>query len=95
MICGYDCESVKFDFGRFAMTYFYSRQLPVNSEYFKNHHYNFYDKFFEESKSICLKTIMEYEDMRYIRTAIKVEKVKIDKKQFESPKNAEKYQKSK
>jgi hypothetical protein len=84
-ICGYNCESIKFDFGRFSMTYFYSRALPVKEEYFKNHLYQYRNRLFKETQSLYLKTIMEFEDMSFTSTAIKIDRHQIDKDRFAIP----------
>ena len=90
-ICGYQCKSIKLDFGRFSMTYFYSEQLPVNPALFELHQYRHFNALFEQTESMYLKSIMEHKDMKFISTAIEVKAKKISEKTFEEPTNAVKF----
>ena len=90
-ICGYQCKSIKLDFGRFSMTYFYSEQLPVDPTLLELHQYRHFNTLFEQTKSMYLRSIMEHKDMKFISTAIEVKAQKISEKIFEEPTNAIKF----
>ena len=90
-ICGYQCKSIKLDFGRFSMTYFYSEQLPIDPTLLESHKYRHFNTLFEQTNSMYLKSIMEHEDMKFISTAIEVKSKKTPEKTFEEPTNAVKF----
>jgi hypothetical protein len=91
VICGYNCKGIKFDFGRFAMTYYYSESLQINPKHFENHKYKYFDELFKHSKSMYLKSIMETKKLQFVSTAVEVKIVKINKSTFNKPNKALKF----
>ena len=91
IICGYECKSIKLDFGRFSMTYFYSEDLYVNPDSFENHQYRHLNTLFKETRSIYLKSIMEHKDMKFIQTAVEVHPENVDMSTFKVPSSVEKF----
>lgn len=64
---------------------YYDPNMYMNPEYFKNHTLGFMNKYYELAKAPFLYQMIEYDDLRVIHKAIKIEKKKIPDDYFKLP----------
>lgn len=83
-ILGKDCFMVKSESDYGNSTTYYSDEIKVDYESFKDHKVgNWYNKLKEVDGCISIKTITEFEDYYEIQEAVKITPMELDHKDFE------------
>lgn len=65
--------------------YYYDSTIYMNPEYFKRHKLGYENKYYEKAKSPYLYAEIEYDKIKVIMKAIKIEEMKIPESFFELP----------
>lgn len=84
-ILGRKVEMVNLVTNMYKKTYYFDPNMYMNPEYFKRHRYGYENKYYELAKAPYLYAEFEYDKLRIILKAIKIEKMEIPEKFFELP----------
>lgn len=88
IISGLNCFMVKYEAEYGLSTSYYSDEVKVNYESFKDHKIgNWYEKLKEVGGSISIKNITEYDNYSEIRKAIDITKKELSPNDFDLPTN--------
>lgn len=84
-ILGRKVDMVNLVTNEYKKTYYFDPNIYMNPEYFKKHRYGFENKYYELAKSPYLYAEFEYDRLRIIFKAIKIDEMKIPEEFFALP----------
>ena len=85
-ILGYPCKKITMKSGMGTVEYFYSENLKINPEYFKDHVFNNWNIYTEKTSSVPLKIVYNVMSLKMTLTAIEIEKKELKDDFFRLPK---------
>ncbi len=86
-ILEYNCDALILNCRSGTQTYYYNKELAIDANLFKNHHYGNWYAFLKQSGALALKTVIETPQFRLESTASSIKKKKLDDTLFALPAN--------
>lgn len=84
-ILGRKVDMVNLVTNKYKKTYYFDPNMYMNPEYFKKHRYGYENKYYQLAKAPYLYAEFEYDKLRIILKAIKIEEMKIPEEFFTLP----------